>query len=85
MQQTGASYPELELLLFTIFLSLSFAQLFCTSSLLEAGSAVNGAEDASGQSPAHVAACGGEAFCLLWLLQTGADPNQQVTPPEQWI
>ncbi|KAL7856357.1 hypothetical protein AOLI_G00199610 [Acnodon oligacanthus] len=51
--------------------------LFCTSSLLEAGTAVNGGEDASGQSPAHVAACGGEAFCLLWLLQTGADPNQQ--------
>lgn len=31
-----------------------------------------------GQSPAHLAACGGQAFCLLWLLQTGADANQQV-------
>uniref|UniRef100_A0A672QKZ9 Uncharacterized protein n=1 Tax=Sinocyclocheilus grahami TaxID=75366 RepID=A0A672QKZ9_SINGR len=26
----------------------------------------------SGQSPAHLAACGGQAYCLLWLLQTGA-------------
>ncbi|KAG9259680.1 ankyrin repeat domain-containing protein 37 [Astyanax mexicanus] len=51
--------------------------LFSASTLLESGSAVNGGEDASGQSPAHVAACGGEAFCLLWLLHTGADPNQQ--------
>ncbi|XP_072526086.1 ankyrin repeat domain-containing protein 37 [Salminus brasiliensis] len=51
--------------------------MLCASSLLEAGSAVNGGEDASGQSPAHVAACGREAFCLLWLLHTGADPNQQ--------
>ncbi|KAK1792510.1 hypothetical protein P4O66_012443 [Electrophorus voltai] len=51
--------------------------LDCTSSLLEAGYAVNGGEDTSGQSPAHLAACGGQAFCLLWLLRTGVDPNQQ--------
>ncbi|XP_066517556.1 ankyrin repeat domain-containing protein 37 [Hoplias malabaricus] len=51
--------------------------LVCSSRLLEAGSEVNGAEDSSCQTPAHVAACGGEAFCLMWLLHNGADPNQQ--------
>ncbi|XP_010167850.2 ankyrin repeat domain-containing protein 37, partial [Antrostomus carolinensis] len=33
--------------------------------------------DAFGQSPAHLAAGGGEAFFLLWQLQTGANLNQQ--------
>ncbi|XP_076870292.1 ankyrin repeat domain-containing protein 37 [Brachyhypopomus gauderio] len=51
--------------------------LDCTSSLLQAGYAVNGGDDARGQSPAHLAARGGDAFCLLWLLRTGADPNQR--------
>lgn len=50
----------------------------CSCSLLQIGCAVNSTGDKSGQSPAHLAACGGEAFCLLWLLQTGADANQQV-------
>ncbi len=53
-------------------------QLHCMSTLFESGFAVNGGLDGSGQSPAHLAACGGQAFCLLWLLQTGADANQQV-------
>ncbi|KGL83672.1 Ankyrin repeat domain-containing protein 37, partial [Tinamus guttatus] len=48
-----------------------------SSSLLEAGAAVNAPADASGQSPARLAACGGEAFFLLWQLQTGANLNQQ--------
>lgn len=39
---------------------------------------MNAPADASGQSPAHLAACGGEAFFLLWQLQTGANLNQQV-------
>ncbi|XP_030904828.2 ankyrin repeat domain-containing protein 37 isoform X2 [Melopsittacus undulatus] len=47
------------------------------SGLLEAGAAVNAPADAFGQSPAHLAACGGEAFFLLWQLQTGANLNQQ--------
>lgn len=47
------------------------------SDLFESGFAVNGGLDGPGQSPAHLAACGGQAFCLLWLLQTGADANQQ--------
>ncbi|XP_014118714.1 PREDICTED: ankyrin repeat domain-containing protein 37 [Pseudopodoces humilis] len=47
------------------------------SSLFETGTGVNAPADASGQSPAHLAACGGEAFFLLWQLQTGANLNQQ--------
>nr|XP_038034417.1 ankyrin repeat domain-containing protein 37 isoform X2 [Anas platyrhynchos] len=47
------------------------------SALLEAGSGVNAPADAFGQSPAHLAAGGGEACFLLWQLQTGADLNQQ--------
>ncbi|XP_053830981.1 ankyrin repeat domain-containing protein 37 [Vidua macroura] len=47
------------------------------SNLFETGSGVNAPADASGQSPAHLAACGGEAFFLLWQLQTGANLNQQ--------
>lgn len=47
------------------------------SNLFETGTAVNAPADASGQSPAHLAACGGEAFFLLWQLQTGANLNQQ--------
>ncbi|XP_021397526.2 ankyrin repeat domain-containing protein 37 [Lonchura striata] len=47
------------------------------SNLFETGTGVNAPEDASGQSPAHLAACGGEAFFLLWQLQTGANLNQQ--------
>lgn len=53
-------------------------QLDCMSNLFESGFAVNGGLNGPGQSPAHLAACGGQAFCLLWLLQTGADANQQV-------
>ncbi|KAM6135769.1 ankyrin repeat domain-containing protein 37 [Phoenicopterus ruber ruber] len=47
------------------------------SHLFEAGTGVNAPADAFGQSPAHLAACGGEAFFLLWQLQTGANLNQQ--------
>ncbi|XP_050803171.1 ankyrin repeat domain-containing protein 37 isoform X2 [Gopherus flavomarginatus] len=47
------------------------------SLLLEAGTGVNAPADAFGQSPAHLAACGGQAFFLLWQLQTGANLNQQ--------
>ncbi|NXQ31235.1 ANR37 protein, partial [Alaudala cheleensis] len=47
------------------------------SNLFETGTGVNAPTDASGQSPAHLAACGGEAFFLLWQLQTGANLNQQ--------
>ncbi|XP_029442790.1 ankyrin repeat domain-containing protein 37 [Rhinatrema bivittatum] len=47
------------------------------SRLVEAGGAVNAPSDAFGQSPAHMAAGGGQAFILLWQLQTGADINQQ--------
>lgn len=54
-----------------------YPQLDCISCLFESGFAVNGDLE-SGQSPAHLAACGGQAFCLMWLLQTGADANQQV-------
>ncbi|XP_009698703.1 PREDICTED: ankyrin repeat domain-containing protein 37, partial [Cariama cristata] len=47
------------------------------TNLFEAGTGVNAPADAFGQSPAHLAACGGEAFFLLWQLQTGANLNQQ--------
>ncbi|XP_026059652.1 ankyrin repeat domain-containing protein 37-like [Carassius auratus] len=56
---------------------LETESLDCTSDLFESGFAVNGGLNGPGQSPAHLAACGGQAFCLLWLLQTGADANQQ--------
>ncbi|XP_067259181.1 ankyrin repeat domain-containing protein 37 [Chanodichthys erythropterus] len=58
---------------------LETESLDCTSNLFESGYAVNGelSGPGHGQSPAHLAACGGQAFCLLWLLQTGADANQQ--------
>ncbi|KFZ67797.1 Ankyrin repeat domain-containing protein 37, partial [Podiceps cristatus] len=36
------------------------------SRLLEAGTGVNAPADASGQSPAHLAACGGEGLFLLF-------------------
>ncbi|KAG8453710.1 hypothetical protein GDO86_000368 [Hymenochirus boettgeri] len=45
--------------------------------LMECGGAVNSPGDAVGQSPAHLAAGGGQAFFLLWQLQTGVDVNQQ--------
>ncbi|CAN2388665.1 Ankyrin repeats (many copies), partial [Pristimantis euphronides] len=44
---------------------------------MECGGAVNAAGDALGQTPAHLAAHGGQAFFLLWQLQTGVDINQQ--------
>ncbi|XP_075053014.1 ankyrin repeat domain-containing protein 37 [Mixophyes fleayi] len=47
------------------------------SQLMEYGCAVNSPGDALGQTPAHLAACGGQAFFLLWQLQTGVDINQQ--------
>ncbi|XP_016097302.1 ankyrin repeat domain-containing protein 37 [Sinocyclocheilus grahami] len=56
---------------------LETESLDCTSNLFESGFAVNGGLSGRGQSPAHLAACGGQAFCLLWLLQTAADANQQ--------
>ncbi|XP_059407957.1 ankyrin repeat domain-containing protein 37 [Carassius carassius] len=56
---------------------LETESLDCMSRLFENGFAVNGGLNGPGQSPAHLAACGGQAFCLLWLLQTGADANQQ--------
>ncbi|XP_056316818.1 ankyrin repeat domain-containing protein 37 [Danio aesculapii] len=56
---------------------LETESLDCMSDLFESGFAVNGGLDGPGQSPAHLAACGGQAFCLLWLLQTGVDANQQ--------
>ncbi|RXM30821.1 Sorting nexin-25 [Acipenser ruthenus] len=49
----------------------------CLSNLVEAGTAVNSSGDPFGQSPVHLAACGDQAFCLLWLLKTGADANEQ--------
>lgn len=55
----------------------SDAQMDCYDNLFEAGYAVNSVGDSWEQSPAHLAACGGQAFCLLWLLQTGADANQK--------
>ncbi|XP_020658165.2 ankyrin repeat domain-containing protein 37 isoform X2 [Pogona vitticeps] len=45
--------------------------------LLEEGTEVNIAADAFVQSPAHLAAHGGNAFFLLWQLQTGANVNEQ--------
>ncbi|KAM8939440.1 ankyrin repeat domain-containing protein 37 [Pelodytes ibericus] len=47
------------------------------SKLMESGCAVNSPADTLGQSPVHMAACGREAFFLLWQLQTGVDINQQ--------
>ncbi|XP_075466334.1 ankyrin repeat domain-containing protein 37 [Ascaphus truei] len=47
------------------------------SQLMEYGCAVNAPDDTLGQSPAHMAAGGGQAFFLLWQLQTGVDVNQQ--------
>ncbi|XP_073434728.1 ankyrin repeat domain-containing protein 37 [Dendrobates tinctorius] len=49
----------------------------CLSQLMECGGAVNSPGDALGQTPAHLAAHGGQAFILLWQLQTGVDINQQ--------
>ncbi|KAI1887580.1 hypothetical protein AGOR_G00191770 [Albula goreensis] len=60
-----------------MFLLDADSQLDCLSNLLEVGCDINSSDDSLGQSPAHLAACGGEAFYLLWLLQTGADANQQ--------
>ncbi|KAL1023466.1 hypothetical protein UPYG_G00041180 [Umbra pygmaea] len=54
----------------------SQSQMDCVSNLFECGDAVNYSND-MGQSPAHLAAWGGQAFRLLWLLTTGADANQQ--------
>ncbi|XP_028833409.1 ankyrin repeat domain-containing protein 37-like [Denticeps clupeoides] len=53
------------------------SQLDCIDNLFEAGYGVNSGGDDCGQTPAHLAAFGGQAFCLLWLLRTGADANQQ--------
>ncbi|XP_063074667.1 ankyrin repeat domain-containing protein 37 [Engraulis encrasicolus] len=58
-------------------LLLDDSQVCSSDSLLELGCAVNSSGDSWGQTPAHLAACGGQAFCLLWLLQTGADANHQ--------
>ncbi|KAL2098080.1 hypothetical protein ACEWY4_007287 [Coilia grayii] len=54
-----------------------FMQMCCFDNLFEAGYGVNSSGDSWGQTPAHLAACGGQAFCLLWLLQRGADANHQ--------
>ncbi|XP_006011937.1 ankyrin repeat domain-containing protein 37 [Latimeria chalumnae] len=47
------------------------------SDLLQSGTAVNLTDHSFSQSPVHLAACGDQAFCLLWLLQSGGDINQQ--------
>ncbi|XP_068134797.1 ankyrin repeat domain-containing protein 37 [Hyperolius riggenbachi] len=47
------------------------------SQLMESGWEVNSPGDRLGQTPAHLAACGGQAFFLLWQLQTGVDIHQQ--------
>ncbi|KAM4050846.1 ankyrin repeat domain-containing protein 37 [Anomaloglossus baeobatrachus] len=52
-------------------------EFFSLSELMECGGAVNSPGDALGQTPAHLAAHGGQAFILLWQLQTGVDINQQ--------
>ncbi|XP_075716298.1 ankyrin repeat domain-containing protein 37 isoform X2 [Rhinoderma darwinii] len=52
-------------------------EFYSSSQLMESGSAVNSPGDALGQTPAHLAAHGGQAFFLLWQLQTGVDINQQ--------
>ncbi|XP_056415861.1 ankyrin repeat domain-containing protein 37 [Hyla sarda] len=52
-------------------------ELYSLSTLMECGGAVNSPGDDLGQTPAHLAAHGGQAFFLLWQLQTGVDINQQ--------
>ncbi|XP_018098677.1 ankyrin repeat domain-containing protein 37 [Xenopus laevis] len=47
------------------------------SALMECGGDVNSPGDTMGQSPAHLAAGGGQAFFLLWQLQNGVNVNQQ--------
>ncbi|XP_053559864.1 ankyrin repeat domain-containing protein 37 [Bombina bombina] len=53
--------------------------------LMESGCAVNVPNNPLSQSPAHLAVCGGQAFFLLWQLQTGLDINQQDTCGETLI
>lgn len=60
-------------------LPLSPAQLECVLRLVQVGCEVNAVTTRFAQTPAHIAAFGGHPECLLWLLQTGADINRQVT------
>ncbi|XP_063806465.1 ankyrin repeat domain-containing protein 37 [Pseudophryne corroboree] len=61
----------------TMELQRSSGECYNPSQLMQSGCAVNSPGDTLGQTPAHLAACGGQAFFLLWQLQTGVDINQQ--------
>jgi len=48
--------------------------------LVQVGCEVNALTTQFTQTPAHIAAFGGNPECLLWLLHSGAEINRQVGP-----
>lgn len=53
-------------------------QLECLVRLVQMGCEVNTATSHFQHTPTHSAAAGGQAGCLVWLTQAGADVNRQV-------
>ena len=47
--------------------------------LLEYGASCDAATERVNQTPAHIAAYGGQSHCLKWLLHCGAALSRQVT------
>lgn len=47
--------------------------------LVRMGATVNACTTRFAQTPAHIAAFGGHPQCLIWLIQSGANINKQVS------
>ena len=62
-----------------IYFMYCVLQLQCLMKLLECGASCDAATERLNQSPAHIAAYGGQSHCLKWLLHCGATICRQVT------
>lgn len=76
MRKVGAACLRVPFLNVSLFLLL---QLECVLRLVQVGCEVNAVTTRFSQTPAHIAAFGGNPECLVWLLQAGADINRQVS------
>lgn len=56
-----------------------FFKLECLIQLVREGAMVNASTTRFAQTPAHIAAFGGHPQCLIWLIQSGANINKQVS------
>lgn len=65
--------------LHSFLIYMSFFKLECLIQLVREGAVVNACTTRFAQTPAHIAAFGGHPRCLIWLIQSGANVNKQVS------